>query len=104
MDCFLIGIKKFGKRNNNVLSFPEEGFTITFDLVVNKENKKKFKILTNELFNEKLKVYLTKDILINDKLFFNIYPNTKKFLNVKKKYDKSNKFYSSLYSRIYFGN
>ena len=104
MDCFLIGIKKFGKRNNNVLSFPEEGFTITFDLVVNKENKKKFKILTNELFNEKLKVYLTKDILINDKLFFNIYPNAKKFLNLKKKYDKSNKFYSSLYSRIYFGN
>lgn len=101
LDCFLIGIKKFGKNNKNYLSFPDKGFTITVDLLFDDKFKNKFKKFSNELFKENFKIYLTKDILLNKKVFKKTYPNVKKFLKIKKKYDPRNKFYSSLFSRIF---
>ena len=52
LDCLLIGIKKFGKSNKNYLSFPDQGFTITVDLLFNDKFKNRFKKLSNELFKE----------------------------------------------------
>ena len=101
LNCFLIGIKTFGKKNKNFLSFPEEGFTITADLVLDYKLKNEFKKFRNELFKQNFKIYLTKDILLNKKTFIKTYPNVKNFLKIKKKYDPKNKFYSSLFSRIF---
>ena len=101
LDCFLVGIKKFGKNNKNFLSFPDQGFTITADLVLNYKLKNEFKKFRDELFKQNFKIYLTKDILLNKKSFHKTYPNAKNFLKIKKKYDPKNKFYSSLFSRIF---
>ena len=101
LDCYLIGIKKFGVKNMNFLSFPEKGYTITVDILLNNKSKKKIKILQNYLIKEKFKINLTKDILLEKKIFYKTYPNAKKFLDIKNKYDKKNKFNSSMFSRIY---
>ena len=101
LNCFLIGIKKLGKPNKNFLSFPDKGFTVTVDLIFNKKFKNEFKKFQNELLNENFKIYLTKDILLNKNAFNKTYPNVKKFLIIKKKYDPNNKFYSLLFSRIF---
>jgi len=100
LNCYLVGLKKFGKKNSNFLSFPEEGYTITADFLIEQKKLSFLNRFINELFIGNYKFYLTKDILLNKKHFLITYPDAHKFLAVKKKYDNINKIHSSLFSRI----
>ncbi len=97
---FVSTLKKMGKKNKNLLSFPEDGYTITFDI----KNNPNLKIFYNEL--EKIlrkmnaKIYLTKDALMTKEYFKNTYSNIKKFIKYKKIYDPKFKFISYQSKRL----
>jgi FAD/FMN-containing dehydrogenase len=95
MGSFLAVLKLFGKQNG-VLSFPMEGYTLALDFPV---NKRVFKILAQiDDVVEKLggKIYLTKDARMTRELFENTYDkkNLENFKNIRSKYDPSKKFQS----------
>jgi len=84
---FLSTIKKMGKKNQNYLSFPNKGYTITFDIKVNKNLHLFYAELEKILLSMKATIYLTKDSLMTKKFFLKSSKNFVKFINVKKKYD-----------------
>ena len=97
---FVSTLKKMGKKNKNLLSFPENGYTITFDI----KNNSNLKIFYNEL--EKIlikmnaKIYLTKDALMTKEYFQKTYSNINKFIKYKKIYDPKFKFISYQSKRL----
>ena len=84
---FLSTIKKMGKKNQNYLSFPNKGYTITFDIKVNKNLSLFYAELEKILLSMKATIYLTKDSLMTKNFFLKSNKNLVKFINVKKKYD-----------------
>ena len=103
LDGFVIGIKMH-KKNDNYLSFANEGVSININQIFNTVNFhsqfKKIKQLHNYVIKQNHKIYLCKDFLINKDDLKIIYKNYKKFLVVKKKLDPKELFYSDFYRRI----
>ena len=87
---FLSTLKEFGKGNENYLSFPDKGYTLTMDLKMNKKLKKIYEEFENLLIGHKVKVYLTKDSLMTEKYFKETYMNYNKFKEIKNKHDPMN--------------
>ncbi len=96
----LVGGKKI-KKSNGYLSFCDNGFTFGITVINSnfKETKNKFKIIYNYCLKKRLKIYLCKDFFITKSHLKKIYPNTNKFLNLKKLYDKKELFISDFYLR-----
>ena len=92
---FLSTIKKLGKKNNNYLTFPENGYTLTMDIKNNCKMKNVFRNLEKFLIKIDSKVYLTKDSIMSKNYFYKTYTNLNMF---KKNLNKYNKF-SSLQSK-----
>ena len=97
---FVSTIKKMGKKNKNLLSFPEEGYTITFDIKNNSNLKSFYHQLEKILIRMNAKIYLTKDSLMTKKYFQKTYPNKNKFKIYKKIYDPKIKFTSYQSKRL----
>ena len=87
---FLSTIKEFGKGNNNYLSFPNKGYTLTLDLKVNNKLKKIYQEFEYLLINHRAKIYLTKDSFMSEQYFKKTYDNYNKFKEIKNKYNPSN--------------
>ena len=92
---FVIGIKMH-KKNNNYLSFSDDGVSININQIFN--SKKNY--LHDYVIKKNHKIYICKDILFNKNKIKLNYPQFKKFLSVKKKFDKNNLFYSDFFKRI----
>ena len=95
---FLAVLKMFGKGNQNLLSFPTEGYTLALD----------FK-LTDQLFDflNKLdaivrkhngRLYLSKDVRMSEEMFKESYPQWEEFQDLRKKYG-ADKLFNSLQSQ-----
>jgi FAD/FMN-containing dehydrogenase len=84
---FVSTLKKMGKKNKNLLSFPEDGYTITFDIKNNPNLKSFYTELEKILINMNAKIYLTKDALMTKEYFHKTYSNINKFIKYKKIYD-----------------
>ena len=97
---YLTTIKKFGKKNKNLLSFPDKGYTLTLDIKNDNQLKKNYKLLETKLLKLNCKVYLSKDGLMSKKLFKNGY-KIENFLNIKSEFDNKNKLISSQYLRLF---
>jgi decaprenylphospho-beta-D-ribofuranose 2-oxidase len=97
---FVSTLKKMGKGNKNLLSFPEEGYTITFDIKTNKNLKTFYKELEEVLIKMNAKIYLTKDVLMSKQYFEKTYINKNKFITYKKIYDPKFKFSSYQSKRL----
>ena len=97
---FVSTLKKMGKKNKNLLSFPGEGFTITFDIKNNTNLRTFYDELEVVLIKMNAKIYLTKDSLMTKKYFKKTYLNRKKFLQYKKLYDPNFKFISYQSKRL----
>lgn len=95
---FLAVLKTFGKANNNLLSFPIEGYTLALDF---KAEPAVFELL-NELdrlvLNFGGRLYLTKDARMSELTFKESYPNWQDFEAVRGRYYALGKF-SSLQSQ-----
>lgn len=94
---FLSVLKKLGRQNENLLSFPKEGYTLALDF---KREKSLFPLL-NELdeivVDHGGRLYLAKDARMSEAVFKAGYPDREKFMQVKNRVDPSSTF-SSLQS------
>ena len=94
---FLSTIKKLGNKNNNYLTFPDNGYTLTMDIKKNVKMKNVFNNLEKFLIKIDSKIYLTKDSLLSKKHFYKSYIHLNKF---KKNLSKLNKFTSLQSERL----
>ena len=97
---FVSTLKKMGKKNKNLLSFPEDGYTITFDVKNNPNLKSFYTQLEKLLIKMNAKIYLTKDVLMTKDYFYKTYSNLGKFIKYKKIYDPKLKFTSYQSKRL----
>lgn len=97
---FLAVLKAFGKANNNLLSFPTEGYTLALDF---KAEPAVFELL-NELdklvLNFGGRLYLTKDARMSEVTFKASYPNWQQFEEVRGRYHALGKFASRQSERL----
>ena len=97
---FLSVLKVFGKGNNNLLSFPMEGYTLALDFKI---NKKLFALLNQldqivQRYNGRL--YLVKDARMSEQMFKSGYPNWQQFQQIREKYGTLTQFSSLQSQRI----
>ena len=97
---FLAVLKQFGKANDNLLSFPTEGYTLALDFKLSASAIKTVSRLEEMLVDMGGRLYLTKDALMKEKTFKKTYPNWKKFEAVREKYGAIGKFSSSQSKRL----
>ncbi|MEX0964541.1 MAG: FAD-binding oxidoreductase [Pseudohongiellaceae bacterium] len=97
---FLTVLKKFGNENNNLLTFPKQGYTLTLDF----KNQPTLFPLLDELDRIVLdhggRLYLAKDARMSEQVFKASYPNWEKFVAIKNKYDPDNCFASLQSNRL----
>jgi len=97
---FVSTLKKMGKKNKNLLSFPDNGYTITFD-VKNNANLVIFHYELEKILKKmNAKFYLTKDALMTKEYFQMNCSNISKFIRYKKIYDPKFKFTSYQSKRL----
>ncbi|MFT5815200.1 MAG: decaprenylphospho-beta-D-ribofuranose 2-oxidase [Francisellaceae bacterium] len=94
---FLAVLKVFGKGNENLLSFPKEGYSLALDF---KLNDKLFELLDNldgivRKFDGRL--YLTKDVRMSEDMFKATYHKWEEFQALRKYYG-ADKLFNSLQS------
>lgn len=95
---FLTTIKEFGTGNENFLSFPEKGLTVTMDIKIRKKFDDFYKGFEKILTKYEVKVYLAKDSYMSKAFFKNSYKGIDKFISLKKEIDPLNKI-SSIQSK-----
>ena len=97
---FLTVLKKFGEANENLLSFPRSGYTLTLDF----KNETSLFPLLDELDRIVLdhdgRLYLAKDARMSEAVFKASYPNWEAFMAIKAKVDPHNRFASLQSNRL----
>jgi decaprenylphospho-beta-D-ribofuranose 2-oxidase len=97
---FLSVLKQFGKANDNLLSFPTEGYTLALDFKLNASTIQTVGRLEAMIVDMGGRLYLTKDAVMQEKTFKATYPNWAKFEAVRKKYGAIGKFSSAQSQRL----
>jgi decaprenylphospho-beta-D-ribofuranose 2-oxidase len=97
---FLAVLKVFGKGNDNLLSFPAEGYSLALDF---KAEPAVFELL-NELdklvLNYGGRLYLTKDARMSETTFKSCYPRWQAFEEIRDRYHAIGKFASKQSRRL----
>ncbi len=96
---FLAVLKLFGKQEG-ILSFPREGFTLALDFAISPTTLKLFNELDNLVNDFGGRLYLSKDVRMTKEVFEKGYSNANKFVLLKKKFDGQQKFQSLQSKRI----
>lgn len=97
---FLAVLKQFGAANQNMLSFPIEGYTLALDFKVSLTNFALLQKLDELVMSMGGRVYLTKDALMQEKTFKTTYPSWQAFEAVREKYGAIGKFASAQSKRL----
>ena len=97
---FLNVLKKFGKGQGGLLSFPFEGYTFAIDFPITRRLKPFTQKLDQMVLDMGGRIYLGKDAYLDEATFKAMYPQYKEWLEIKRKYDPENKFSSDLARRI----
>lgn len=95
---FLSVLKRFGKGNENYLSFPFDGYTLALDFKLETSLFPLLEKLDDIMLQHGGRLYLAKDARMSTELFRKTYPNWERFMEIKAKYDPEG-FFSSLQSR-----
>lgn len=95
---FLAVLKLFGKGNENYLSFPFEGYTLSLDFKVHPKSLKLLDKLDDLVLELGGRLYLAKDARMSESLFKSTYPKWFLFEEVRNNYHATGKF-SSLQSK-----
>lgn len=97
---FLAVIKKMGDQDG-ILSFPFKGYTLAMDFPVKKGTVEMCKELDKIVLDYGGRTYLTKDSILDEATFKNMYNGLwQKWMDIKIKYDPENKFTSNQARRI----
>ena len=97
---FLAVLKQFGTVNENLLSFPIEGYTLALDFKVSETAIKTVKKLEDMVVHMGGRLYLTKDAVMQESTFKATYPNWEKFESVREQYGAVGKFQSAQSKRL----
>ena len=93
-------LKQFGASNDNLLSFPTEGYTLALDFKLISSTLQTLGRLEEMVIDMGGRIYLTKDAVMKEKTFKTTYPNWEKFEAVREKYGAIGKFSSSQSKRL----
>jgi decaprenylphospho-beta-D-ribofuranose 2-oxidase len=97
---FLNVLKKFGKAQGGLLSFPFEGYTFAIDFPVTPPLKEFTRKLDEMVLEMGGRIYLGKDAYLDEETFKAMYPQHKDWLKIKNKYDPNEVFTSDLSRRL----
>lgn len=97
---FLNVLKKFGKGQGGLLSFPFEGYTFAIDFPITPQLKPFTQKLDRMVLEMGGRIYLGKDAYLDEATFKAMYPQYREWLAIKKKYDPTNLFSSDIARRI----
>ena len=97
---FLAVLKMFGRQNQNLLSFPIEGYTLALDFKMNTETAVLIKELDAMVADLGGRIYLTKDALMSEQTFKDTYPKWEQFEKIKEKYGAIGHFASAQSKRL----
>ena len=93
LGSFLAVLKVFGKQNN-LISFPTEGYTLALDFPVRKDLFRFLDELDEIVLKYKGRIYLSKDARMKAEIFWKSYPNAARFVDIIKRYNPGFKFNS----------
>ena len=96
---FLAVLKLFGKQEG-LLSFPQEGYTLALDFPVSRELFPFLNRLDEIVLAHGGRLYLAKDGRMSGEMFRESYDKHKEFIKLKRKADKSNLFHSLQSARL----
>jgi FAD/FMN-containing dehydrogenase len=97
---FLAVLKQFGSANQNLLSFPIEGYTLALDFKMSTSIINLLHRLDNMVADMGGRVYLTKDAVMREASFKSTYSKWEAFEAVRKKYGAIGKFASTQSIRL----
>jgi len=97
---FLAVLKRFGKSDPGLLSFPIEGYTLALDLPVASGLIPLLHELDRMVLNYGGRIYLAKDAVMTSQTFAAMYPNLGKFRAIKSKLDPHGLLSSSQARRL----
>ncbi|MEO0195016.1 MAG: FAD-binding oxidoreductase [candidate division WOR-3 bacterium] len=98
-NSFLAVLKKMGKQDG-YLAFGMEGWTLALDFPIRGGLFEFLKALTDKVIKFGGRVYLTKDAVLTKERFFDMYPNAKRWMEIRAKYDPQGLIYSDFSKRI----
>ena len=97
---FLAVLKQFGTGNENLLSFPIEGYTLALDFKASQPAFQTVRRLEEMVVDMGGRLYLTKDAVMQESTFKATYPNWEKFEAVREQYGAIGKFTSTQSERL----
>ena len=100
MGSFLAVLKAFGPSNQNLLSFPKEGFTLALDFKASNDAFKLAARLDAMVLDYAGRLYLAKDALMQASFFKQSYPQWEQFQATRAKYGAIGKFSSDQSRRL----
>ena len=99
MGSFLAVLKLFGSQDN-LLSFPQEGYTLALDFPITAKLFPFLNSLDAILLDYGGRIYLTKDVRMSEDVFRKGYAKLDDFLVLKRKFDSTKKFQSRQSNRL----
>jgi decaprenylphospho-beta-D-ribofuranose 2-oxidase len=99
MGSFLAVLKLFGKQDN-LISFPMEGYTLALDFPIKKGLFEFLDELDQVVADYGGRIYLSKDARMKKEIFWKTYPHAGEFQQILRKYDPDKKFNSLLSERL----
>lgn len=99
MGSFLAVLKVFGKQDD-LISFPKEGYTLALDFPVRKNLFRFLDELDEIVLKYNGRIYLSKDARMKPGIFWRSYENAQKFCDVVKKYNPDQKISSLQATRL----
>jgi FAD/FMN-containing dehydrogenase len=97
---FLAVLKRFGKPNPGLLSFPIQGYTLALDLPVASGLIPLLNELDRVVLNYGGRIYLAKDAVMASHSFAAMYPKLEQFRAIKSRLDPRGLFSSSMARRL----
>lgn len=97
---FLAVLKQFGVANENLLSFPSEGYTLALDFKMTQSIIPMLHKLDDMITGMGGRIYLAKDALMTAATFKKCYPRWHEFQAVRERYGAARKFVSTQSQRL----
>ncbi len=100
MGSFLAVLKIAGAYNQNLLSFPTEGYTLALDFPITPGLFTFLNELDRMIMDYGGRLYLTKDVRMSPEMFQKGYPKWKEFMTIRKQIGADKKFHSLQSKRL----
>ena len=97
---FLSVLKKFGPANDNLLSFPMQGYTLAMDFKFEQDTLALFDELDHVVADHGGRLYLAKDARMGAELFQNSYPNWQRMRELRREFGADSLFHSLQSQRL----